>query len=83
MTFDVINGRYLNVAFKARINNTICPLITAGCVILCLFASLSDLTAHEAYWEDIVVGWLMGVCTAIYMVRRIIILTQPSSIYYT
>lgn len=59
---------YLNVAFKARINNTICPLITAGCVILCLFASLSDLTAHEAYWEDIVVGWFMGVCTAIYMV---------------
>jgi len=59
---------YFSVTFKATANKTLCALITTGCVILCMFASLSDLTTREAHWEDVVVGWFLGICSAIYMV---------------
>ena len=66
--FNIITSRYFHAVFKGKINNTLCPLITTGCVILSIIASLSNLTTLEAYGEDIAAGWFLGICSAIYMV---------------
>ena len=60
--------RYFHVVFRASRNNILCPLISASCALLCLVSSLSDFAARRAYWEDITVGLLFGIATALYMV---------------